>query len=315
MQRLVSAGLWTEVAALSKRRQKSAAIAYVSSDRHLKFGRGDVLVVDASDEAIKSRETSADVLRRARKRGANIYSVAGLHAKCILLDREVGIVGSANLSRSSDEDLIEAGVVTDDAATTSLLASFIEQLRKQATEVDGNFISRVAKIRLRRQVFRPGKRKGQHTPRLGTSNLWLVSFEDVEFDEAEKRIEKKGKAEAAARKAHSSSLVVPALITGRALKGIREGDRLVAVEREGHTAFVWPPETILYLMSHSRRTFMFTEQRKNAEPLPWHEFKNLLRQAGMKATVKTTSDRRLPEHVGFALGTLWKGPTRRRRSP
>lgn len=99
--RVVSHGLWSDVGKLArKNRPAFAAFAYVSSDTHMKFAAGDVLVCDASDGANASSQTSARVLRDAVERGAEVFSSPGLHAKAMVLGRDA-IVGSANMSASS----------------------------------------------------------------------------------------------------------------------------------------------------------------------------------------------------------------------
>lgn len=46
MNELLSSGLWTRIRKLGKKaKKKSAAVAYVTDDRYLKFGKGDLLVV------------------------------------------------------------------------------------------------------------------------------------------------------------------------------------------------------------------------------------------------------------------------------
>jgi hypothetical protein len=88
MLRVISDGIWTEIRKLSRSGQpKFAAIAYVTSDAYLRFGEGDILVCDASDTAIRSGQTAVEILRKARGRGATIYSSPGLHAKAIVLGR------------------------------------------------------------------------------------------------------------------------------------------------------------------------------------------------------------------------------------
>ena len=66
MSELVSAELWRRLRELAKNaKRKHAAIAYVTDDRYVIFGKGDVLVTDASDGAIKSGQTSVEVLKAA----------------------------------------------------------------------------------------------------------------------------------------------------------------------------------------------------------------------------------------------------------
>ena len=96
MNKILCDELWSEIQKRAKSaNQKYAAIAYVTDDDKVKFGNGDVLITDASDGAIKSGQTSAEVLKAALKRKATIISIDGLHAK-------VYIFGSTRLLGSGD---------------------------------------------------------------------------------------------------------------------------------------------------------------------------------------------------------------------
>jgi hypothetical protein len=79
--------LWKTITALARKAGvKRAAVAYVSSDDLVQFGDGDLLVTVASDAAVAAGQTDAEVLARAKERGADLYSLAGLHTKVLLLD-------------------------------------------------------------------------------------------------------------------------------------------------------------------------------------------------------------------------------------
>src|SRR5687768_9182913 len=113
MLRLLSDDLWSEIEARSRRRgNKLAAIAYVSSDSVIRFGDGDTLVVDASDAASRTGQTTARLLRSAYSRGAEVVNLPGLHAKLLVVGG-IAVVGSANLSANSRR-LFEAGVLSDE---------------------------------------------------------------------------------------------------------------------------------------------------------------------------------------------------------
>src|SRR5438067_13355122 len=79
--------IWSESVKVIGENRKKAAVAYVGTDSFLRFGKGDTLVVDASEESIVAGRTSASVLKRAMNRGAQVYSVSRLHAKVILCGR------------------------------------------------------------------------------------------------------------------------------------------------------------------------------------------------------------------------------------
>ena len=67
MQKLLSAGLWPELSKLAKTaRTRRAAIAYATLD-HLWLHSGDVLIVDASDNVIRSGGTCAKLLKKLPK--------------------------------------------------------------------------------------------------------------------------------------------------------------------------------------------------------------------------------------------------------
>ncbi len=81
MNQVISKDLWKHIARLaSKSERRMGAIAYASSERAIRFGEGDILITDASKEAIACGQTSATLLRNAYKRGAELYSLRGLHA-------------------------------------------------------------------------------------------------------------------------------------------------------------------------------------------------------------------------------------------
>ncbi len=128
-----------------KTKRKIAALAYVSTPKYLSFGKGDILVCDASDQAIKSGETSAVVLARFYKKGAEIYSCPNLHAKVMVLGRNV-LIGSCNLSESSAQVLRELAVITSDTSTRSQALAYIHSIKDTSSLVNEAFLERISKI-------------------------------------------------------------------------------------------------------------------------------------------------------------------------
>ena len=64
MQSIHTDSLWTEIERLATAsRYRVAAVAYVTDDEIVQFGEGDLLVVDASDNAIKTGQTDRRVLK------------------------------------------------------------------------------------------------------------------------------------------------------------------------------------------------------------------------------------------------------------
>ena len=143
MNDLLSSGLWPRMRKLAKNAHaKSAAVAYVTDDVAVAFGKGDVLITDASDEAITSGQTSAAVLAAAWKRGAEIVSITGLHAKVYVFDRHA-VIGSANLSKTSQRRT-EAALVTDQPTVVSAARFLVEMLKSEGKVVNEAFLSRIS---------------------------------------------------------------------------------------------------------------------------------------------------------------------------
>ena len=89
-----------------KSQQIFAAIAYVGLDatKIMPLRRGDVLVCNASDAAIKQGSTSAIALEKLLRRGVKIFNEPNLHGKVVVFPMKA-FVGSANVSRRSEDVL------------------------------------------------------------------------------------------------------------------------------------------------------------------------------------------------------------------
>src|SRR5450759_87169 len=140
--------LWRTIERRAKTaRRTKAAIAYVTRTRPLNFKAGDLLVVDATDGAIACGRTSAAVFSKLHRSGVLLYSHEGLHAKCIILD-SVLFTSSANLSSSSIDALLAAGIETDSPNSVSEAVGMIERLLKTSTTIDSAFIKRSKRIKV-----------------------------------------------------------------------------------------------------------------------------------------------------------------------
>lgn len=156
MGRLLSENLWTEIQAASTKVPKMAAVAYVSSDQIIKFGNGDTLITDASDETIAAGQTRARVLEAAFRLGATLYSLPNLHAKIMVLG-DTAVIGSANISSNSANGLAEVGWITDQPAEVQEARTLIERLIARSVPIDQAFITRILNIRVRPRPRGPGQ--------------------------------------------------------------------------------------------------------------------------------------------------------------
>ena len=108
---------WGKIMKDLKTRSRGPAVvvvAFVGKDAPdmLNLRSGDALVCDAADSTIKNGITSAAALKAIQKKGVQVFSVPGLHAK-VVATREWAWVGSANASSNSHHNLREASVRID----------------------------------------------------------------------------------------------------------------------------------------------------------------------------------------------------------
>ena len=174
--KVVSNRLWSVVGAKSRAASmRRAAIAYVGDSPPMIFGKGDLLVVDASDSSIKSGRTSARVLAAFYKAGAELFSNPHLHAKVMVLD-DWAVVGSANASRHSEIVYIEAAVITDRPDITGQVERLISELAERSALINERFLARILRLPVVKAPFVPPKRgRRQFPPTLSSPCAWPQS--------------------------------------------------------------------------------------------------------------------------------------------
>ena len=309
MNQLLSADLWPTLAALTKNHNRLwAAISYVTTTNHLNFGKGDVLVCDASDGAIKAGMTSASALRRFVQNGAKIYSFDGLHAKTLVVDNKA-VIGSANLSENAGVNTCEASLLSDDAQVAAPVRGFIEQARKAAKRIDEIFLKRIEAI----PIVRTGKPPERKPKRVagGVSRLWLISTHPLskKISTAEARPEKLGLAQAQ-KKLKQGYEINRIRWSGKSRfrSEAKPGDLVIEVYREkrGKRTFteVYRAQPIIHRQDSGNWTRFYLEMPPdNNEYYAWNEFKSDLVRLGFK-NVSPNSNRELTERATQVLACL-----------
>jgi phosphatidylserine/phosphatidylglycerophosphate/cardiolipin synthase-like enzyme len=232
--------LWKEIAKRAKNAHRTkAAIAYVTKASPLALKRGDVLVVDASDGAIASGQTSAAVLFSLRKKGISLFSHDGLHAKVVIAD-SVLFSSSANLSDSSFSKLFEAGIETDNPNSVSGAVGMVEKLMVTSPTIDLAFIVRIKKINVTKH-FAGGNSKARTTEKgYRDAVTWLLgvhAIDDPKNPEEPRRIERGlAKAEEFISNPKSSTSWIRYGRQDR-VNEARRGDSIAVIHRDMDTAY------------------------------------------------------------------------------
>jgi len=209
----------------------ASSLASATSSRSadaIRHGDGDVLVCDASDAAIKGRLTSVAALKNYRRRGVELFSIDGLHAKVIASPTSAW-VGSANASNNSENELVEAAVrVTGQQARA--LRSWATSLATEDTEINAAELNRLAGMRL--SPPRSGPRRTVPPQALPPNAMRLIIWSlDAEVTKRQQTaIDREWSA--AERGAQSSGLpstLDPVPFTGTTV--VKPGDWLITVRR------------------------------------------------------------------------------------
>ncbi len=310
MNELLTSNLWKLVRQKAKNsKKKTCAIAYVTDDRHIKFGNGDTLIADASDDAIAAGQTDATLLERAFKRGANLYSLQGLHAKVLVLD-SIAIVGSANLSVGS-ESKFEAAMQTDNPTVVSSAKTLVSDLSKQATKIDQPFVDRILKIPVRKRKATKGagrkvRGKGKPTPR-----TWLAGLQPTETKASEKSVAQ-GRKVAEKRLKDESSDIFEIYVKGDSKfhKEAKHGDLVVVAwspAKKTKPDCVYRHARILNRKEVDGVTVIYVEESEDGESqtVTWSRFKKLCKQAGINWKPSQWSMREIDRQASDLLHELW----------
>ncbi|HEY3924169.1 MAG TPA: phospholipase D-like domain-containing protein [Acidothermaceae bacterium] len=159
----------------ANRRPITAVIAYVGqlAEEVLPLRCGDILVCDASREAVQAGSTDAATLARFRRRGVKILSMPGLHAKFILADRSVWI-GSANASRHSRDDLLEAAARFTDTTAVARVRRWVDAIVTEDAVLSAHDIGVLAHLPVRRDIPMPSKARAPALLPDRVKRLWIV---------------------------------------------------------------------------------------------------------------------------------------------
>jgi len=183
----LSQDVWPEMTTAVRATKTSclAAVAYFGegASKRLPLPSGSSLVVDASDHAVGCGQTCPAELESLLKHSVRIFSVPNLHARVFVVAK-TAYVGSANVSKTSAEQLIEAVVRSTDPSVVRAARQFVKDncLHELSPEV----------LKRLKAIYRPpqggggGKGSAKKTsnrpvlPRVLLAQLQLVDWSDRE---------------------------------------------------------------------------------------------------------------------------------------
>ncbi len=305
MNRLLTDNIWQQLKSALPNGKKLAALAYVSTDRYCSFKKGDALVCDASESAIKSGQTSAAALAKFYRAGAEIYSYENLHAKVLVIGQKV-LIGSCNLSASSANTLRELALLTSNISIRSQTLAFIYKLIRESAPVDNKFLKRITKIPvLKRSRFGKNNRK---SVKLG-NRTWVVrtyELNPARYKHEESFVQK---AESEIKnKLHKSKAEINWVRwTGKSkFRSLaREGDTIIELssQRRGKRVTASSPASILMRQHHRKWTRFYFETP--SDEISWTTFARSLNKIGIRHIKKNTVKELTDQDAGL-VATIWE---------
>lgn len=187
---LITENVWRHIQKYSKiKSNKYVAVAYLGkgASKLLPLDSGDVLVVDASVNSIKSGRTNPYELESYLKKGVEVFSYENLHAKVFVFGH-IALIGSANVSNHSENVLTECMVTVKSPKIVSEARGFIKSLARE--QLSPEYVKYLITI-YRPPMEQRGKEK--FTDQLSETSLWIQSLRDYEFTETEQSAYEIGK--------------------------------------------------------------------------------------------------------------------------
>jgi hypothetical protein len=307
---LVTGRVWSRLIATRRKAPQRAwiAVAYLGKGAAKLLGlkSGSRLVVDASDNAVKSGQTCPADLLKLQDKGVRVFNYPHLHGKVYVFGR-VAAVGSANASRNSAETLVEAMVLTTDRRVVKDAKAFVESIAKN--EIGPDELDRLQKMyRPPRRPFAGARRKGQRRklaqqkslPNIRVVHLVTQKWSDQDWNEQEA-----GEAIAKRRREHRRSWKTDDFRWSGA-HSFQRHDKVMMVTRESSgKRLVHPPGTVLYVRSYrtrnGRAAVVFLELPARRR----RELRTLARAQGRGAMKRLSRGGTLRGDLSESLYDLW----------
>lgn len=296
MDRILRRSTWTKIIALAggaRRPPLRAAIAYVGKNGIVPPRAGDVLICDASDQAIMNGDTDARILRRWHAK-AEVRNLPQLHAKTALCG-SLAIIGSSNWSGRSERDLVEATLVSDRLSVRSSVEDTIREFTEKSVALSMQDIKRLCTLPVRpRQFGTVGATAVREASTVSDSKFLLTSIDAGPRDVPD---EERAKAYAVARRRAERPRLVCTEFTFPAgdthVRELRPFDWMAYVDLSDGGRVV-EPFPVLEVRKIGRLWLVVAEDRAWRR-CPWKRFTGIARTLGLSIRSQRTH-RYLSEH-------------------
>lgn len=307
----IQSNLWERVTALAKKaKRKYVAVAYLGSGatKLLPLNRGDVLVVDMSLAAVRAAQTNPTEVEKYLKRGVEVHSCSNLHAKVFVFDKKA-IVGSANVSRNSRDDFVEAALITTDVDAVSSARGFVIALMGERITP--------AYVKACKKEYHSSKRNRSQNgskpahPRFWVQRIYPLQTDDPQRDKAsqlgwslaQKKLKNKRLYEVEDISYHEENVLAQKAAVGDLIVQIWQ-------EEDSHLR-VYPPSRIVNIkpfisQRKARKKLIFVETPKSPKCLEWKVFRKALKSGGLSRVSEHIDREIINSDLKHKLLGLWQ---------
>lgn len=284
---LISDDIWRVLPGLVKSTKHiDAAIAYFGQDgaKLLPLKRGDCLVVDMSPATVKTGSTNPYEIEKLIKRGVKVFTRPNLHAKIVIVDKKV-LVGSANVSKNSRDNLDEAAILTDDPITVKRAKEFLARICIEP--VFQEYLDRCKSFYKPPRIVGKRSSTGERTRRVEHAKLWLVNLVDyLSIPDSEVETFDKSKDKALALLGDTKQTTLETFHWPHKPKMANEletGDWIIeCIRHKDKSVSVYPPARLIFIDHYIRnsrgneRYLFHLEFPKRWEEMDWRNFQKPL---------------------------------------
>jgi len=304
---------WSRIRDLAKMRgRRLVAVPFLGKGaiRRLPLQAGDLLIVRLDEATVKSGQTSPFEIGKFLRKGVEVHAQSNLHAKVFVFGK-TAVIGSTNVSSTSEEHLLEAVVETSDRRTVSAATTFVRSLRGDV--VTPQYAKRLERMYVPPRILGAGRPRSQQTMRgAGQSVLWAVKLETGAWIDEDYVQQDAGEPLARKMLKNTRHYVVDDFVWTPAGFGrkVRVGQRVLQIVEESNgKAYAEAPYRVVrvqrYRVRNSSRVMVFVERKKRSRRVGLGRLLERLGPMGERLSRLKTSIELKDKALVYQLGQIW----------
>jgi len=276
---LITENVWSEISDYASKFDGPSfvAVAYfgINGSKLLPLKKDSMLLVDASNKAVKSGQTNPSELLKLYYEGVSVYSLENLHSKIYVLGKTM-FIGSGNVSNNSANNLKEIFVKTDDEKA---LRDGIEYIKQYChIELGEKQLKDLEKIYVPQKMTFQKPINVSKEESLNVPIFHIFKLKERDFSEDVLNEFKRGRKDAKKKITKKSRHIIDE-IEWKGKLNAKVGDVALQITKDEDGDYVSPPGTIIHIHKteiNSKDRYYFYIEVPDVELIPIEEIKKKL---------------------------------------